>query len=41
MADKKYKVCQECGDRILAEMPKTVCDVCDVEYVAEKKKKPK
>jgi len=41
MAEKKYKVCPKCGDKILAESPKTVCDVCDVEYVPEVKKKKK
>jgi NMD protein affecting ribosome stability and mRNA decay len=37
----EYKVCPKCGDRILAEMPKSVCDVCDVGYKPEKPKKKK
>jgi len=37
MAKKpEYKVCPRCGDKILVEIPKDVCDECDKPYEKEK-----
>jgi len=33
--DAKFKVCPQCGDRILAEGTREICDECDVPYVTE------
>ena len=48
MPKEKFKVCPECGDEVLVDFARAVCNKCDVSYVVRetakmpaKKSKPR